>query len=256
MLSRVESLEQIFILNSIPENSLRTSSKAMTELVRMNKDSLNNNPIAWDSDTPLLKAVFLNCMNMKKSIHDIRSDPTLKEAELIFLAETWLQVHESLSIENYLVENINVGNGKGLSIFIKNSSTFKLKAQIKKEKLQIAKYSNNDIDIIGVYRSSLGSLNDLHEELKRQIEQNKDCVILGDFNWCCIENRNKVSQYLEAEGFTQLVTEATHRQGRAIDHCYVKLQENEPYLHFHANYYSDHSALCLALVNKQGEDME
>ena len=47
MLSRVEDLAQIYILSSIKEEKLRPSAKALAELAKMNKRSINQNPIPW-----------------------------------------------------------------------------------------------------------------------------------------------------------------------------------------------------------------
>ena len=43
MLSRVEEFEQIYILDSLPEDKIRASGKALTELKEMNKRSINQN---------------------------------------------------------------------------------------------------------------------------------------------------------------------------------------------------------------------
>ena len=47
MLSRVENLEQVYILSSINEEKLKPSPKALAELEKMNKRSINQNPIPW-----------------------------------------------------------------------------------------------------------------------------------------------------------------------------------------------------------------
>ena len=44
MLSRVENLEQVYILSSINEGKLKPSPKALAELEKMNKRSINQNP--------------------------------------------------------------------------------------------------------------------------------------------------------------------------------------------------------------------
>ena len=47
MLSRVEEFKQIYILESLPEDKIRASAKALAELSEMNAISINQNPIEW-----------------------------------------------------------------------------------------------------------------------------------------------------------------------------------------------------------------
>ena len=66
MLSRVEKFEQIFILDSLPEEKIRASPKALVELDKMNRRSFNENPIPWRIENEkCFKIASLNCMNLK-----------------------------------------------------------------------------------------------------------------------------------------------------------------------------------------------
>ena len=47
MLSRVQHIEQVFILGELDESKLRTSQIALQELHRMILVSLNTNPTPW-----------------------------------------------------------------------------------------------------------------------------------------------------------------------------------------------------------------
>ena len=47
MLSRVQQIEQVFILGELDESKLRTSQIALQELHRMKLVSLNTNPTPW-----------------------------------------------------------------------------------------------------------------------------------------------------------------------------------------------------------------
>ena len=78
MLSRVESLEQLYVLGSLPENKIYASRKALQELEEMNTRSLNKNLIPWDKeDANSIKVATLNCMNLQHTHKDIRNDDTL-----------------------------------------------------------------------------------------------------------------------------------------------------------------------------------
>ena len=79
MLSRVEEFEQIYILESLPEDKIRASAKALAELEEMNRRSINNNPTPWREDNEnYIKIAALNCMNLENNYEDIVSDNTFK----------------------------------------------------------------------------------------------------------------------------------------------------------------------------------
>ena len=112
MLSRVEDLEQVYILSSTNEEKLKPSPKALAELKKMNERSINENPIPWKQASPsTVKLASLNCMNLKNNLEDIRCDNTLRESTLIALSETWLDPEEHFSLEGYNAHYNSVGPG-------------------------------------------------------------------------------------------------------------------------------------------------
>ena len=83
-------------------------------------------------------------------------------------------------------------------------------------------------------------------------------VICGDFNICYQATRNnRITKYLENNGFTQSVREPTHIKGRQIDHFYFKRGNNypeNPIISRYSPYYSDHDAIC-ATLKKIGNNL-
>ena len=118
MLSRVEEFEQIYILDSLPEEKIKASPKALVELDKMNQRSFNQNPIPWRKDIEnCIKISSLNCMNLKNNIQDIIHDPTLFKSTLIALSETWLIQDMLVTIYGFKSHYNNVCPGKGLAFF-------------------------------------------------------------------------------------------------------------------------------------------
>ena len=102
MLSRVEEFQQIYILESLPEEKIRASMKALAELAEMNSRSINQNPITWkQQDRSLIKICSLNCMNLSNNFDDILFDQTLKESTVLALSETWLDQKTIFNINGY-----------------------------------------------------------------------------------------------------------------------------------------------------------
>ena len=72
MLSRVCTLEQIYILNTFEEAKMYPNTKALEELERLDKISLNKNPSKWEKqDEDALKISSLNCRSLTKHHPDM-----------------------------------------------------------------------------------------------------------------------------------------------------------------------------------------
>ena len=67
MLSRVQELKQVYILNKFDPKKVYPSQKALKEVERMNRVSINENPDPW------------------ANFQDIENDGRLKKADIIHL---------------------------------------------------------------------------------------------------------------------------------------------------------------------------
>ena len=130
-------------------------------------------------------------------------------------------------------------------------NTFNPVPDIKTEKLQISKLTSTEMDVIVVYRTAQGSSLELTEHLAMLITPEVSTIVCGDFNICYLSNRNnRVTQFLEANEFFQLVNNSTHIKGGHIDHFYFKPGKNireNPSIFRYSPYYSDHDAICATI---------
>ena len=255
MLSRVENLEQVYILCSLNEEKLKPSIKALAELEAMNKRSINQNPIPWKQKKEnAIKIASLNCMNLRNNFNDIISDNTLLESTMLALSETWLEHETNLHLDGYSEHFNSVGPGKGLAIYFK-AETFKHIEDIKKQKMQLTKMGSPDLDVIALYRSEQGNSSELLEHIIQLIAPDKNTVICGDFNICYLATRNnRITKYLEQNGFIQLMKEPTHIQGRLLDHFYFRPRQNNDVkteIFRYSPYYTDHDAICTTVTLAQ-----
>ena len=169
---------------------------------------------------------------MPKHFEDIKADHTLLKASVICVTETWMQDHhdtEQFRLEGYSPPHFNSrGKGKGLCIFFKEE--YSLKMSFTEDLYQISQISSPTTDIICVYRSDKADSKKIAEQLKRMIEvdSNKTCIVLGDFNLCYNENKgNFITKTLEKDplNFRQYVQNPTRVSGRIIDHVYISLKD-------------------------------
>ena len=259
MLSRVQQLDQIFILDSLDQSKLRTSQTALRELHRLKGVSLNENPTPWlKIDKKSIKIVSLNCAGLKPHFVDILADENLLQGDVIHLIETSIDAADEndFFLPGYNSHFLSIGNGKGIATFYKNDLA-QHELDCTENNLQVTKFTSSNIDIISVYRSSNCNSVELLNKISKITSIKKSVIITGDFNICYLMNRtNRLIQGLESNGFQQLVRESTHIRGRHIDHAYWKDPNRfwlEPVLNRYSPYYSDHDAICLTITRNDKE---
>ena len=125
-------------------------------------------------------------------------------------------------------------------------------ANITNSKYQITKIVSTSIIVINVYRSEDASSMFL-TDLQKFIEVDKTVLVCGDFNFCYRSDVNHpVKLFFKERNFTQVVTEATHREGRIIDHTYVFCVDPYNVKDFEAKvqgcYYSDHDKITTYFI--------
>ena len=256
MLSRVQQLGQVFILDSLDEEKIRTSQIGLRELVRLKKNSINENSTSWlKTNENSIKVVSLNCAGLKAHFIDILADERLLKAHVIHLIETSINPMETdeFRLPGYSSHAINIGNGKGIMTFYK-SGLVEHEGDFKEINMQITKFTSAKLDIINAYRSSNGHSVELLTNLIKMTSARKAVLITGDFNICYQMNTtNRLIQGMENNGFKQLVHAATQIRGRHIDHAYWKDPSDtwdEPDVDRYSPYYTDHDAIGLTIREK------
>ena len=254
MLSRVKELDQIFILNELPDKKMYPITKALDEMIRLEEVSINNNLSSWDKPkhSEIMKISFLNTRSLVNKFENIKSDLSLQQSDMMVLAETWISKKEDKNkyeLTNFEDHLINSGRGKGIAVFFKKE--FQHICDLNEDNISITKMSSQDIDIIGIYKSNGGTLDKLVNNIQDLIDYSKTTLVVGDVNVCSIEKpKNQLKKFLEDKKFKTIVDQATHIGGGHIDHCYfmnIGNFEDLPAIEIIPKYYSDHDAICIAL---------
>ena len=217
MLSRVQSLDQLYILEYLPTEKLYASVKALDAVDMMETKSMNKNPTSWFKLLPnSFKVASLNCRSLQKHIDDIRSDPMILQAKVICLSETWVKETDDgdqYRIDGYELHLNSAGPGKGLAIFFKGDGSVS-EVIVKDNQLQISKISDALFDVIAVYRSNQGSQERFVEAVRCSMSHSKPTLVVGDINLCAVSDNDSVaSTGLRQLGFSQMVTRSTHIKG-------------------------------------------
>ena len=252
MLSRIQTISQLYIIGSVPENDIKPWPSALEELERLNRIAINN-PINQDKR---FKIISLNTYSLRKHISDVKGDYQLLAGNIICLQETWLEPYEE-SQEIYQIPNFNShfnsqGRGKGLATFFPD--VFTVEESVGDPQYQISMIVSSKMSIINVYRSEKASDNFL-KELEKLLKFDKTIIVCGDFNYChSSQVHHPVHTFFTERNFIQLVSEATHKEGRLLDHSYVYYVEpfslNDFDAKTHGCYYSDHDKV-VTLINSE-----
>ena len=253
MMSRVQTLNQVFFIDEFVDEKIYLNKYAYEENQRLNQISLNRNRGPWDQDQKeLFKIASLNCRGLSTNFEDIKSDKKLLQADVLMLQEISLLgniADDDYHIDGFESKILPNGKGKGIALYFRPCCQFDGESYTGSS-LQLAAVQSNGAKIVNVYRSNEGSPTVLKEKISQILTSDHHGVVMGDFNLCALRQKNNpVTINLENMGFNQKVTEPTHIQGRTIDHCYVK--ENEDFkmvdLQLHSPYYSDHDAILIVL---------
>ena len=252
MLSRVQCMDQVFIVDELKENKIKMSNDALNELQRLEDISINRKPRIWMSESQgVLRICSMNCAGFCAHFKDIQADERLLKADILLFQETSLNVddqHDFVIVSHPVQFHVKNGRGKGVSVFMKQR--YSEKTWCNKEGFQIAKITLNRLNILNVYRSSSVSAGDFCDKLKEFLASTEKQLVFGDFNVCGQrEKTTKIPSFLSQLRFTQLVTEATQIQGRQIDHIYVgnELKSDVLDVERYSMYYTDHDALMLTM---------
>ena len=193
----------------------------------------------------------LNTLSLEKHFSDVKNDPDRQNADVVCLQETWLHDSPNLSevypLETYSSQLTNWGRGKGIVTFYRHN--FSAIKDVTTEHFQISMVKSPEFYVIHVYRSRNAGKKFI-DNLINFIDLDKNVVICGDLNFCSIDkDTHRIYTTLKSLQFKQLVCEATHSEGRSLDHLYVYLKDNTLKAESKVNgcYYSDHDKVILYL---------
>ena len=254
MFSRVQELDQLYILEELPEDKIYASIPAQDEIKRLVEVSINRNPSVWDcGDESRMRIGFLNCRSMKNKFKHLKADKSLLKSDVIVLTETWLepkQMEKDYELENFSKSLSSKGRGKGIAVYFNHQ--FLHVKNIDADGFTISKLSSKNADVIGIYKSRDGDSRDLMTQLDNLITENKTTIIGGDFNVCVLRcPNNLITERLQEKKFQQVVKQATHIEGGLLDHVYIKQIEDREYsleIELSPKYYSDHDCIGVMLT--------
>ena len=245
MMSRVQSLTQLYILDKLPLEKIYASKIAMKELERLENVALNNQD--KQSKTTLLS---LNVRSLQKNHSNLLKDHIVtSDVPVMSIQETWLEADEYLELPGYNAHFVSQGRGKGVVTYFK--SIFKVTGEMNSNTHQISKVSSETYDVINVYRNAneTAPLDSFLKDLCDLISEQRQVYIVGDFNIDLLKSpTHPICTKLIDKGFQQIVSLSTHEEGGLLDHVYIKnIPEGKlPVVNLSFPFYTDHAAVAIS----------
>ena len=263
MLSRAQTIEQIFIMDSLHKDKRgwRPDPSALEELESSRIKAINT---VEETEVDELKILCLNVYSLKKHFVDVerivQAMASLPSA--ICLQETWL--NEGDDVDRFHLQDLKLivnskGRGRGVATYF--DDTFDVTDSVNTDICQITKISSNDIDVINVYRSKECNVEEFKLMIFKMIDKDmfRNVLICGDVNVHFKDGTSNsfVRKIIDEYKFEQLVLDATHNGGNTLDHVYVSpALQGRVTVEKACIYYSDHDLLTIKVIgNNKVEEM-
>ena len=250
-MSRVQCIQQLYILDDFPKDKIYPSSAAMSELERLKRIAGN------EEENNLRKNAIVLSMNIRsllKHHKDLLTDQ-LAKAEVIAIQETWCdpqQSNQHLALPGYSMHFESRGHGKGIITYFKEH--YQVTATVNTDSYQITKVTHADFHVVNVYCSKGAEKRRLLNDLLSLLQGSSHVIIVGDFNDNFLQNpKPKFIEDMIRQGLSQLVESPTHIEGGLLDHVYVKdASRFKTATYF--RYYTDHAAIAVLKSNDNRTD--
>ena len=221
MLSRAQSLNQIYIIDKLHEEKWHASRSGLKEYNSGLADAIN---VTNDEDKKHFEIVTLNILSFRKHFVDLEKRFEHTSFGAMCLQETWL--HENSDAVQYQIRDMiphlnSVGLGRGIATY--NSEEFYLRGEfICEHNCQILKVRSDNLDLINVYRSQDCSVRMFKDKIQYVVDPLMSTILTGDTNIdISRESGEQFVEFMNNLGFSQLVKFPTHDKGGVLDHVYV-----------------------------------
>ena len=256
MLSRVQCLSQLYILQGVPYEKVKPFLEAYGEVEKLKSRDISLRRVVTNPN--VTQIVSLNVSSLQKHIADLSANQILCEHDIICVQETWLDANEEVG-EAYQLPGkvgtfVSVGRGKGVAVLF--PPTFTESFTVKKSSHQMAAVSRKDLTVINLYRSANANTEELIHDflaLIQNFDGQQTIVLCGDFNFCEREDKlHAFRKLLLEKGFKSLLNppQATHQEGRCLDQAYCRFGEPIRFLctaHVGTSSFSDHDAIMVKI---------
>ena len=245
-LSRVQCIDQLYILEKLPEDKIKPWADAVDEMNRL--DNLDRER----KQSFTFKLVSMNTNSLKAHYQDILVDNNLLSATVVCLQETWIRPEDTnydYHITGRTCHLNNVRRGAGLATYFPQE--FSHLKDVTAVTYQITAITSENIIVVNLYRSSNANNQSVIRSLDSIVEaEDKSIIVCGDFNFCHRdESSNPIYTYLFDKHFRPSIQppQPTHREGRCLDMIWTRNMQNlKSFSYINFVYYTDHGQVYIS----------
>ena len=229
MLSRVQCLNQLYVLESVLYKKVKPFPQACEEFERLARRDISISRVPTDPN--ITEIVSLNVSSLKKHFSDLSANQILCKNHVICVQETWFEendeVDQSYQLPSKLEMFVSAGRGKGVGVYF--HPNFSQSYSVQKPCYQMAAVSCEDLVVINLYRSSNANTEELIDDFLTLIQHygiEQTLILCGDFNFCEREDKlHPFRKMLKDKKFESLLNppDATHQEGRCLDQAYLRI---------------------------------
>ena len=248
-LSRVQRLEQLFILEKLPIDKIKPWPDAIIEKRRL--DDLDRKRQSLSS----FSICTLNVNSLGAHFDNLRMDRTLTKNTVLCFQETWLSpqnLGRKFQLDGKISHFNSVRRGAGLATYF--PPEFQHIRDFKSSSYQISVFRSDIQMVVNIYRSKDANSEIIQQNLARIIETWRgDIFLCGDWNLCLREdNSHTILKFLTLEGFSPIINppKGTHKDGGCIDMIWWKNVNLDSYTSdIDFKYYTDHAQVSLSKLS-------
>ena len=247
-LSRVTSLDGLYVLGYFSVKSIRADPRALNEYNRMRTERSFYDSESEDLNDSSLTISLLNTRSLNKHLIDIAHDERRLKNDVICLTEIQLSAlsnhQSSLDLEDFKVI-FNNREDKFQSIAVYSKSEIPIVSHTKLSRAFYITINKPTFDIRNI--KLLVLYKKIFNWLQEFVLNNHIDIILGDFNINGFEKYDRLSNILSY--FNQVVEVSTHISGSLLDHVYVHKEFSRTlFVDVFDVYFSDHDSVKLKFI--------
>ena len=217
-LSRVTSLEGLFLIGTFKESAIVVDQRVIAEYERLRNECLFKDNVNSYSDEEFSIALC-NVRSLQKHLPDIAADNRFLKSDLILCTETQISKDEIADIKfDYFDVIENNAEHKFSSLALYGKQGIKLEEEFRLDGVLLVKISSEKFNfkVLLCYRKSDWVIREFYELVQYLSVSRRPDLILGDFNM----KPNKEFDDL-LQNYRQKVLEPTHIAGSTLDHVYI-----------------------------------
>ena len=182
-LSRCESMEDVKIAGKFDITQIKASPRALEAKQEIDEiDSNRRQAEQLDKENNFI----VSYLNVQKGLNvkelDVQHDDILTSSDIFGIGETCIIGDTQVQYEGYESIFVNIRNGQGSAVFIKNGFEY-YHDTFSDDKISAIFLSLENVDLIFLYISKQFSWNKLKTVLEKWIKNERRVAILGDMNW-------------------------------------------------------------------------